>query len=227
VKAKTVAYLALLTAAFISRQPAPAQDYQAWIRNSDRRDNTLIAEIIENGDLSAAIESARALGSRPDFRVQEIILAVGESFSSRAWEGELILRVILASVFPPELERGELERRLLLNREAMDFLVAHLSVYTTELKTEIVRLMAGLPLPEYQGALMEQGRGLTELLERQEGRLQAEQARLALTFLDTIEDMGRPEFGQLALSILERTRHPEVADRARATARSLLLDRED
>jgi hypothetical protein len=201
-----------------------AQDYTSWIRYSDSGDNDLIVEMIEQGNLAVGLEVAGALGRREDVKVQEIILAVGEQKTHRPnWERELILRVTLASVFAPVLESSELERRLRANRNGIDFLVTNLPRFGLSLKREVIRVLSFLHPPEYLSAVMAEGRRLTELLWEQEGQLNGEQAALTLTFLETVDTIADPEFANIVLLILERTRHLEVAEKARSVSRSLLV----
>jgi hypothetical protein len=201
-----------------------AQDYTSWIRYSDSSDNELIVEMIEQGDLAIGLEVAEALGLREDVQVQEIILAVGEQISHRpSWERELILRVMLASVFDPALESSELERRLRANRRGIDFLVANLPRFGLPLKRELIRILSFLHPPEYLSVLMAEGRQITEIMRDQEGQLSGEQAALTLTFLETVGTIADPEFGNLVLLLIERTRHIEVAEKARSVSRTLLL----
>ena len=201
-----------------------AQDYTSWIRYSDSGDNDLIVEMIEQGDLAIGLDVAGALGLREDVQVQEIILAVGEQITHRqSWERELILRVMLASVFAPTLESSELERRLRANRNGIDFLVANLPQFGLSLKREVTRVLSFLHPPEYLSTLMAEGRRITEILREQEGQLSGEQAALTLTFLETVGTIADPEFANPVLLILERTRHLEVAEKARSVSRSLLM----
>ena len=76
---------------------------------------------------------------------------------------------------------------------------------------------------EYLGALMTEGRRLADLLREQDGALNGEQAGLVLTFLGTIASISDPEFADIVLLILQRSRHLEVAEKARTLSRSLLL----
>ena len=218
-----ISALALTLTCFLPADPA-AQEIGSWIRHSDSRDNSLIVEMIRQGDLSAGLEVAAAIGLREDVEIQEIILAVGETIDPRPqWERELILRTVLASVFPASLEDSELESRLRRNREGLDFLAAGLPHYTLSLKREVVRLLGFLHPPEYLSALMREGRRLAEVLENQQGRLNGEQAGLTLTYLETVGRIADPEFAHIVLLILQRSRHLEVAEAARSVSRSLLL----
>jgi hypothetical protein len=202
---------------------AAAQDYAAWIGSSDSRDNQLIAEMIDQGDLTVGMQIAAALGGRQDAEIGDIILAVGEVNDARPqWERELILRALLVSVFPSSLGASDLETRLAGNREGFDFLVAGLPGFTLSLEREVVRLLGFLHPPEYLGTLMREGRRLTELLQEQEGRLNGEQAGLILTYLETVRRIADPEFTDIVLFILQSTRHLEVAQMARTVSRSLL-----
>jgi hypothetical protein len=201
----------------------PAQDLVSWIRYSDSRDNPLVVEMIRQGDLSAGLEIAAAVGLREDFRVGDIILAVGREGDDRPhWERELVLRALLNSVFPASLGEEELEGRLQTNREAFDFLVQGLPEFTPSLKRDILRLVGYLHPPEYMSAVMQEGRRLAELLKSQEGGLNGEQAGLTLTYLETLRRLGDPEFAGIALLILKRSRHLEVAEEARSVSRFLL-----
>jgi hypothetical protein len=219
IPALALAFICLLT------REAAAQDYDSWIRYSDSRDNALIVEMIRQGDLSTALEIAAAIGLRKDFVIREIILSLGERIDPRPyWEKELILRVLLASVFPASLDDSELEARLRENREGFDFLVAGLPHFTLSLRREVIRLLGFLHPPEYVSALMSEGRWLADLLTLQRGDLDGEQAGLTLTYLETVDRIAEPEFADIVLLILERSRHPEVAEAARSVSRSLLLE---
>jgi hypothetical protein len=211
---------------FLCPQASAAQDRASWIRYSDAGDNLLIVEMIEQGDLAVGLEAAAALGRREDFRVGAIILALGQSSDPRPdWERELVLRTLLHSVFPSSLGGLELERRLQANREGFDYLVSGLPGFGLPLKREILRLLAYLHPPEYLGALMSEGRRLAEVLPSQAGMLNGEQAGLAITYLDTVGAIAQPEFADIVLLILERSRHLEVAQKARTVSRILLLGR--
>ena len=223
---RTAAIIPALALGFIFFHPAKvaAQDYASWIRYSDSGDNQLIVEMIQQADLSTGLEIAAAVGLREDVEIQEIILAVGETIDPRPrWERELILRVLLASAFPASPDSGELEASLRKNREGIDFLVDGLPDFTLSLKREVIRLLGYLHPPEYSGALMAEGRRLAEMLQKQQGQLNGEQAGLTLTYLETVERVGNPEFADVVLLILERSRHLEVAEAARSVSRSLLL----
>ena len=223
---RQAAIISTLALAFICSGPkqAPAQDYTSWIRISDSGDNRLIVQMIEEADLGTALEIVTATGLREDAQIQEIILAVGERTDARPfWERELILRALLASVFPEDPGNSELEKRLQLNREGIDFLVTGLPAFNLSLKREIIRLLGTLHPPEYLSTLMCEGRGLSDLLTLQRGDLNGEQAGLTLTYLETIDRIGDPDFSEIVLLILERSRHLEVAEAARSVSRSLLL----
>jgi hypothetical protein len=180
--------------------------------------------MIRQADLTTALEIAAAVGLREDVEIQDIILAVGETSDRRPpWERELILRAMLVSMFPASLSDSELEARLAANREGLDFLVAGLPDFTLSLKREIIRLLGFLHPPEYVSALMREGRQLAELLQAQRGQLNGEQAGLTLAYLETVGRIANPEFANLVLFILERSRHIEVADKARSVSHSLLL----
>jgi ABC-type branched-subunit amino acid transport system ATPase component len=71
---------------------------------------------------------------------------------------------------------------------------------------------------------MAEGRRLADLLNLQRGDLNGEQAGLTLAYLETLERIADPEFAEIVLLILERSRHLEVARAASSVSRLLLLD---
>ncbi|MBN2551416.1 MAG: hypothetical protein JXB06_01545 [Spirochaetales bacterium] len=211
---------------FLGAASAPSQSSVAWIRHSDSSDNLLIVEMIEQGDLSFALEVASALGLRTDVRIGEIILALGGMVDERPqWEREMILRMLLASVFPADTVEPELAAGLEENGEAIQFLTANLPRFSLSLKREVIRLLGFYHPAGSLSALMAEGRRLSDLLRLQSGDLDGEQAGLALTYLDTIQRIADPDFADIALMLLERSRHLEVAEKARSVSRSLLLER--
>ena len=185
--------LPVLVCAFFCFGPAPApcQSPVSWIRYSDSSDNLLIAEMIEQGDLSFSLEAASALGLRTDVRVGEIILTLCEGVDERPqWEREMILRMLLASVFPAGAAESDLAARLEENGEAIQFLAADLLRFSLSLKREVIRLLGFHHPAGSLSTLMEEGRRLSDLLRLQSGELEGEQAGLALTYLDTIQRIG-------------------------------------
>jgi hypothetical protein len=225
---RQAAVFSTLALALLGFRPveAPGQDYAPWIQSSTSRDNPLILEMISQGDLGTGLEIAAALGLREDVQIEEIILAVGESVDSRpTWERELIIRVLLASVFPSSIDGSELERRLRDNREGMDFLVSGLPYSSLSLKREVIRVLGFLHPPAYESALMVEGRRLADVLRQQRGQLNGEQAGVILAYLETVGRIDNPDFADIVLQILEASRHLEVAAAARSVSRSLLLDR--
>jgi hypothetical protein len=214
--------IALSLICFLPTKTA-AQTTASWVRFSDSGDNPLIVEMMRQGELSTAMEIAKEIGLREDPAIQELILAMGETIDPRPqWERELILRALLNSVFPPEAEASDLEHRLQVNREAVEFLVDNLPQYSLSLKREVIRLLGFLHPPESLSALMQEGRRLADLMTLQRGNLTGEQAGLTLTYLETVDRIADPEFADIVLLILERSRHMEVAEAARSVSRSLL-----
>jgi hypothetical protein len=116
-----------------------------------------------------------------------------------------------------------LETRLHKNREGIDYLVANLPQFTLSLKREVIRLLGFFHAPASLSVLMSEGRLLAELLRRQQGHLNGEQSGLTLTYLETVSRVGDPDFADVVLLILERSRHLEVAEKARNVSRTLLL----
>jgi hypothetical protein len=200
------------------------QDYAAFVAGGDRTDNPLVLEMLRSADLSTAITIAGALGRREDRYVADILVRLlADAVGQRDLTRELLLRVVLASAFAPDLP--DLRERLDVNRPGLEYLSTQAAGVSPALQREILRVLALSPEAADPAVLMEWGMSLAERLGRQGGRLEAEQAALLRAYLEAVGALGDPDFAPVALLILERTREASVARAARKTARQLLSAR--
>lgn len=195
-----------------------------WVFYTDRTNNPEIREFITESDLESAIQAAKALGSRPDPFVADIVAALLEQSSNRtASQSGFILRILLSSVFPSGMDKQLLQKRLLENKESLDLLAANLSRFTPQLKAEVLRLLRSPALESYDAILLEQGKELSDLLKSQNGFADAEQTALIETFLESVTSRKDPDFLDPVLRILERTRQKSIAEKAKLAALSLAV----
>jgi hypothetical protein len=114
-----------------------------WAVFTDRRQNPLILEAMQSGDLADALETARALGRREDVYVADILSGL---LSRRQ---ELPILFLLRAVFPPAESSRILSERLSANTQGLDELAAGLG--SAWPAPEVLRLRA-LRKPAYDGA---------------------------------------------------------------------------
>ena len=213
--------LCCLLACLLAAAPAlQCQEFSAWIPSTDRTDNPLIRELLSSGSLGERLAVAEALGARGDAYIGDLLesLLAGLSGPARP-EGELLLRVMLASVFPPSLSAEELERRLGPNRQAIELLAESVPGFGAPLARETCRVLAraigtggggGL-----KGALMAEGRRLAEALGERSGYSDSEEADRLAAFLEAVETIADPVFADIVVRILETTRTRELGRYAR------------
>ena len=214
---------AILAILLLASRGAGAQDLAAWIPSTRRAANPLIGEVLVASPLEQRVRAAQALGLREDPYVVDLIgLLVGCLEGSARHEDELVLRVLLASVFPRSLAPGELQRRIEVNMPAMELLAGGLDGYGLGLARETYRLLSAGANARFAGALAAEGRRLGAALGEREGRSDVEQADRLVAYLEAAGNSGDPALAGNVVSILETTRTPEVGRAARRVLGLLL-----
>ena len=174
-------------------------------------------------DLETRIQAIKALGSREDIYVADIINGLVISYShNRYYEEEYLLRLLLTQVFSSELKISDLAERVNVNQEGIDLLIKNLLQFKNpHLKGEILRL---LPLTQgpYHTQAAAAGRELENILRNQEGRIKPGQSNFFLYFLEAAGAIGDPDLAEPCLSIYELTRDSKIADLAAKVSRYLL-----
>ncbi len=206
--------LLLLLAVGLSSLPAtlPAEH---WAVHTDRQQNPLILEAMQEGDLDQALEAARALGLREEDYVSDILsglLGRGQ---------ELPLLFLLRAVFPPEQSPRVLAPRLAVNREGLDELARGLEGFGPALRREVVRLLRQAGDRAYDRPVLAQAGRLCDRLRAQAGRAEAEQAELTLEVLEYAASSANPVFLDPVLRLKECSRSAPIARRAAEVAGEL------
>ncbi|OHD25795.1 MAG: hypothetical protein A2064_05185 [Spirochaetes bacterium GWB1_66_5] len=186
-----------------------------WAVFTDRRQNPLILEAMQSGDLADALETARALGRREDVYVADILSGL---LSRRQ---ELPILFLLRAVFPPAESSRSLSERLSANTQGLDELAEGLGSFSLALRREVVRLLRHSGNRAYDGQVLLQAAWLGERLRAQGGRAEAELAGLALEVLAYAESSAQPVFLNAVLRLQESSRSAPIAHRAAAVAAEL------
>jgi hypothetical protein len=200
-----------------------AQELASWIPSTDRTANSLIAEVLVTSPLAERLEVAGALGLRRDPYVSDIVeILLGKLYGAGRCEVELVLRVLLASVFPRTLAPGEIRRRLEPNRPGIELLADRLAEFGAPLARESYRILGLAEGGRLRSALAYEGRLLVEALKRRNGASDAEQADRLMAFLEAVEQTGDDCFADTVVSLLETTGTREVGLYARDVLATIL-----
>jgi len=206
--------LRLLLAVGLALLPAslPAEH---WAVHTDRRQNPLILEAMQSGDLAEALEAAQSLGGREDPYVADILSGL---LSRRQ---ELPILFLLRAVFPPTESPQVLSERLSLNAQGLDALAAGLGGFSLALRREVVRLLRHSGKRAYDGPVLAQAGWLGERLRAQGGRAEVELAELALEVLAYAGSSANPVFLDPVLRLQASSRETAIARLAAAVAAGL------
>jgi hypothetical protein len=193
-----------------------AQEASSWIGSTDRRANRLVAELLLSSPMEDRLTAARALGTRRDPYVSDLIGALlGRMRAPGRFEDPLVLRVLLDSVFDRSLGDAELRARAAENEEGLDRLADGLPGFDAPLARESYRVLGLAGGSRYTGVLMSEGRDLAAALRRRGGRSDAEQADRLMAYLEAVEGTGNESFADPVVALLQLTRTREVGRYAR------------
>ena len=202
-------------------------DIGDWIVRTDRHDNPMIAIAILESPFQDQIAAVKALGSRSDFHVSEIIDSLYTTRPpSNAGCLEYLLRLLLSSVFP-EPDAGfyadvdaELRARLRTNRGSFDNLAAGLgSIEDLQLRAEILRLIPYRGDAKQSTYLLAEADVIVEMLS--DGRATVSEQNYILTYLRAVQKIDDAVFLESCLRIYERSAETPVSRAARTVIESL------
>jgi hypothetical protein len=206
--------LCFLLAVGLACLPA-ALSAEHWAAHTDRRQNLLILEAMQSGDLAEALEAAQSLGHREDPYIADILSGL------LGRRQELPILFLLRAVFPPTESPWALSQRLSLNTSGLDALAAGLGGFSLALRREVVRLLRNSGNRAYDGPVLAQAGWLGERLRAQGGRAEAELAELALEVLEYAGSSANPVFLDSVLRLQASSREAAIARLAGAVAARL------
>jgi hypothetical protein len=204
-----------LLAAGLSTLPAVLPG-EHWAVYTDRRQNPLLLETMQDGDLDDALQAAQALGRREDAYVSDIL----SGLLSRGQEIPILF--LLRAVFPPAEGPQVLAQRLSVNRAGLDELAAGLEGFGLALRREVVRLLRQAGNRAYDGPVLAQAGWLSERFRAQAGQAETELAELALEVLAYASSSANPVFLDPVLRLQEGSRTACIARQAAAVAAELV-----
>lgn len=200
-----------------------AMDFSSWIEATDRRSNGIILQFMADSDLTTRLQAARLLGSRQDPYVADIMAGLYAGLGGQdIHQEELVLRVLLAAVFPAALSPAQLSGRALINLEGVDLLVLDLPrFHDPYLRAEIIRLGACLKKAEYPARLLAESNRIVRSLETAQGEAEPGLAVLIAAFLEAAKSLEQPDFLDPCLRIYVLSRQERISKQALETIRAL------
>ena len=191
---------------------------------SDRSMNQEIILSISLSDYDTSLLIMNALGQREDGYVADIIIYLYSVYRGREqYKIEFLLQTLLKSLFNPEFSEQELRERFLLNQEALDLLIRHLSdLQSPLLKAEIIKTVGLSENTKYYSLLAAEGELLVALLQKNNGWLDPDSVQELIALLNIIAASGENNFSELCNSIIKFSHNRDVVKLARQVVKGLL-----
>lgn len=208
---------------FAMSQGIHAMDWAWFVENSDRSSDPAIIEALATNDLQAQRSIVSALAKRADPYAADIIEAILSGFGGKlVSRRELLLRLIVTSLFSPDESPAAVSRRIDANRDALDALVSGLNAYRDpQLAAAIVRIIPLLDESRYLPLVTQAASTLENRMADQQGGLSPMDADLLFTILAYAEAHPSFDLLEMCLAASRGSRNKRIVDESRAAARSI------
>jgi len=199
-------------------------DWRSFAASTDSGSDAILIDAFASGDTETRLAICAGIGLRPDPYDARIIEIVADGHrGNAAWEAEVFIRALLASVFDNAQGESQLRERIRVNAPALDLLFTRMSEWRDpQIVEALVDLAPLCPGMGRLGALMETGTRLARHLTDSRGMLDPQERSLALAFLRAAAAIGDVVFLSSCTEMARLSRDRVVVDQARAAARALL-----
>ncbi len=203
--------------------PTGAQDWGDFARASDRSQDELLSQVMNESDLATAAAICAGVGLRVDPYAGDIIESLIASRVGRAiTRSELLLRTLLKGLFDPGRADSPLAERVAVNRQALRALYdAFPSLQDPQLVETLVNLLPALPDNSPGVHLMAAARRILTKLDAGNGMLDAQETALAMDVIAVARQLGGADFLDFCAAIVHLSRDGDLVSAARATAAAL------
>ncbi len=210
---------ALMLAAAVAR----ADDWRGFAARSDRTDDALLIDIMQEGDFSTRASICEGIARRSDPYAADIIQFISTRITGTGtYRGEILLRILLAGLFDPSRGPDAVRAALAANADVVSPMVARIDKWQDpQLRAVLVRLFPLMERDQVAGPLQEVGAGLVVALTNSQGFLSPQSTALALDFLGSVETLRAGDCLDQCVQIARLSRDWERVDRAREVARQL------
>jgi hypothetical protein len=210
----------MVCALLLCARAAGASEWGTLVEASDRTLDPAILEAFETGDYDTRLSICEAMGRRSDPLAAGLIAALLSDFSHRGgYRGEHLLRVLLESLFDPQLGPAVLRERYEANTEQLLAAESRWDAFADpQLKAALLRILPLFDPARSLPLLMAAGKNLIDALEKVDGLLPPDETGLILDFLSTAQRISTPDFLDPFLEIARLSREKVVIDKARLVA---------
>jgi hypothetical protein len=211
----------------LSLTPAGALDCSQIVITSDRSYDPFLLWILFSLDLTDQVCILKHLGQRPDPYVEDYISGLLSRMTpSKKERYEYLLRVLLFSVFHPDLEDDEIAARVLINKRGIKDLISKIQSFSDPvLKCQIMWIIPSVHDLASFSFCMTEGNYLISILQETMGTPDPLINEEIICLLKTVQQIGNTDYLFLCESFVELSRNKGVVDIARQTLR-ILLSRE-
>jgi hypothetical protein len=202
---------------------AHAEDWYGLVTASDSSLDAAIVSAFETADYDTRLSICAAMGRRTDPDATRLFAwLLTSSTRGKAAGNEHLLRVLLESLFDPELGLQALQQRLEANRQELAALHGRWDTLgDSQLKAALLRILPLLDPVEARPILGRAGAALVDGLRRQGGLLPPGETALLLDFLRTVEAVRGADLLEPCLWVISLSREKPVIEASRRAVQAV------
>lgn len=215
--------IAAMVALEALRAWAAVPGWEGFVEGSDRSANPAIIQLVSTSDFAEKKALLSAIGRRAEPYAGDIIESLASGYLGREeFKGELLLRILLDSLFSTALPPSTRADRIQANREALGGIVLRLTHFSDpQLAGVIVQIIPDLGQKQYFPILSEQAAILIARMEKQKGELSPMDTDLLLALLDCFIANPSADFLEICLTAARISRNEATVSRSRSAAAAI------
>jgi hypothetical protein len=194
-----------------------ADEFYTILMQIDPENSRQIVELLLEHDISESMQMVRSIGETEKPRINDILKILCERNDKRERnKTEILIRLLIESVFDKSLTREILDTRIGTNRESLLLLVERFESFDDRiLKADIIRLILLMKAPSQEALIHREGFNLVKLLKDQHGYCSPECEVEIIAILETIAISDSEDFFELCIQIMKNTKNSVVYDQAK------------
>jgi hypothetical protein len=200
-----------------------SDEYYSIITELDPVFAQQIIRLFINQDMAEGIMTMKEIGDSVDPKITDIIDILIFNFGIQDKpKTELLLRVLLESVFSSSKSEMEFLKLLSLNRPGIELLMKRIDTIDSPLlRSKIISLIPYYQNPDYFSVIIKEGYRLTGLLKK--GVMQnTEMNQEIIQIIESLDAIDSKDASGLYLDIMENTREKVIFDKAKTSLKKSL-----
>ncbi len=210
---------ALLCIVLFARQPAIVfpEELYSILMEIDPAYASQIVDLLIKTDTSEAMLMARTIGESDDPRITDLLTILCERNDTREKSKvELLVRLLLDSVFPGTLEPRIVKARITANRVGIDLLVKKCESFDDRfLRAKVVRIAVLSDDPAFAALVQREGFGIVALLRKNNGTSTPGCDEEIVEILNGMERDMKADYFDLCVSIMNATKNSLIYEKAK------------